>query len=73
MTKEESLTFLQECMDRVENATDEEIEKFKKIYKNEMLNYKSMLEAEADVFHDYLGSCGRYLQNKRLNDIKYQG
>lgn len=40
---------------------------------NELLNYKSKLKSEAESFHDYLGSCSRYLQNKRLEDVKYQG
>lgn len=32
MLKEESLAFLQKCIQTVENATDEEIEKYKKAY-----------------------------------------
>ena len=44
-----------------------------KMKDNELLNYKSKLNKERKDFRDYLGSCERYLQNKRLKDIKYQG
>ena len=26
-----------------------------------------------EIFHDYLGSCSRYLMNKRLKEQKYHG
>lgn len=39
----------------------------------ELLNYKSKLNKNRKDFQDYLGSCNRYLQNKRLKDIKYYG
>lgn len=40
---------------------------------NELVNYKSKLNKERKDFQDYLDSCTRYLQNKRLKDIKYYG
>lgn len=36
MLKEESLAFLKKCINAVEEASDEEIEKYKKAYKENM-------------------------------------
>lgn len=36
MLKEKSLIFLKECIDKVENATDTEIEKYKRAYYDNM-------------------------------------
>lgn len=35
--------------------------------------YGAYEKLHAEIFHDYLGSCTRYLDNKRLKELKYHG
>lgn len=35
--------------------------------------YGAHEKQQSEVFNDYLGSCARYLSNKRMKELKYHG
>ena len=45
----------------------------KNIEQRKLDSYKGKLELERKRFQDYLGSCSRYLSNKRAKNLPYIG